>query len=109
MYVYATPVHKFESKPCTRFFANSVVVWVQIMWLTTTLARGTMWVGPHFLVINVSHNRVEAPVADHLRDSPLDVDKYEAVQIFSRVRIERNQEDCNSYFGQFEVLKLKLP
>lgn len=83
LYLYATPVHKFGSKPCTRFFANSVVR-VEIMWLTTTLAlstsRGTI-VGPWkqfgpFLVISVSHNNeVEAPVTDHLRDSLLDVDK----------------------------------
>ena len=42
-------------------------------------------------------SRIEATITDHLRDSPLDSEKYKVVQI-SPIQEDRNQEDCKKKF-----------
>ena len=45
---------------------------------------------------HIAHFRVAAPVTDRLRDFPLDMEKYKALQVFP-MQEDKDQEDCNFF------------
>ena len=88
LYLYATPVHKFGSKPRTRFFANSDVLGrnnvahnhsrlEHLSWYNLWVPENNL--GPFLLLVWATTIKVEVPMNNHLRDSPLDMDKYKGV------------------------------